>query len=91
MEGYLAEDLMDLEVRLQRLERRNLRQELREVQDPFDLTDTEFKELYRLNTDLLSNLVDGLTPRLQHTRITGLSVEKQVFISIGRIGIQSAS
>ena len=76
MEGYLAKDLMDLDVRLQRLERK----ELREVQDPFDLTDTEFKELYRLNTDLLSKLVDVLTPRLQHTRITPHSKR----ISLGR-------
>ena len=69
-----------MEARVRRLERRTFQQELREMQDPFDLTDVEFKELYRLTPDIISHVVDELEPRLQRTRITGLSVEKQVCI-----------
>jgi len=34
--------------------------------------------LYRLTPDLTNDLIDVLAPHLMHTRITGLSVEKQV-------------
>lgn len=76
--GYLALDFMMLENRVQHLERRVQRQLLRTTEDPFDLTDNEFRELYRLTPDLIIDLVDALEPRLQRTRITGLSAEKQV-------------
>lgn len=76
--GYLAFDAVMMEDRVQRLERRAQRQLLRATNDPFDLTNNEFRELYRLTSDLLFNLIDALEPRLQRTRITGLSVEKQV-------------
>jgi len=63
-DAYIAANLLEnLENRIQRLERRTDRRVLREIEDPFDLTD---------------NLIDILAPHLMHTKITGLSVEKQV-------------
>lgn len=76
--GYLALDLIRMEDRVQRLERRTQRQLLRATEDPFDLTNNEFRELYRLTPDLIFDLIDALEPRLQRTRITGLSTEKKV-------------
>lgn len=76
--NYLGLDIMIAEDHVQRLDRRIERQLLRIAEDPFDLTNNEFKELYRLSPDLIFNLIDALEPRLQRTRITGLSVEKQV-------------
>lgn len=78
-DAYLAAHILDLENRIQRLEQRADRQILREIEEPFDLTDVEFRELYRLTPELTSDLIDVLTPHLMHTRITGLSVEKQVY------------
>lgn len=77
-DAYLAAHIVDLENRIERLRRRADRHILREIEDPFHLTDAEFKELYRLTPELTSNLIDELAPHLTHTRITGLSVEKQV-------------
>jgi len=77
-DAYIAANILNLENRIQRLERRTDRRILREIEDPFDLTDVEFKELYRLTPDLINDLIDVLAPHLMHTRITGLSVEKQV-------------
>ncbi|XP_071580476.1 putative nuclease HARBI1 [Temnothorax nylanderi] len=71
-----------MENRVQRIERRVQRQICRATEDPFDLTNNEFKELYRLTPDLIFDLVDVLEPRLQRTRITGLSVEKQVLSAV---------
>lgn len=78
-DAYLAAHILNLENRIQRLERRADRQILREIEEPFDLTDVEFRELYRLTPELTSDLIDVLAPYLMHTRITGLSVEKQVY------------
>jgi len=77
-DAYIAANILNLENRIQRLERRTDRRILREIEDPFDLTDVEFRELYRLTPDLTNDLIDVLAPHLMHTRITGLSVEKQV-------------
>ncbi|KMQ83794.1 nuclease harbi1 [Lasius niger] len=76
-DAYLAAHILDFENRIQRLEQRADRQVLREIEEPFDLT-VEFRELYRLTPELISDLVDVLAPHLMHTRITGLSVEKQI-------------
>lgn len=76
--GYLALNLIMMEDHVQHLERRVERQLLRTTENPFDLTNNEFRELYRLTPDLIFDLVDALEPRLQRTRITGLAVEKQV-------------
>jgi len=77
-DAYIAANILNLENRIQRLERRTDRRILREIEDPFDLTDVEFRELYRLTPDLTNDLIDVLATHLMHTRITGLSVEKQV-------------
>lgn len=80
--GYLAADLQLLDERVQRLERRAQRRLLRSTENPFDLTNNEFKELYRLTPDLIFYLMDALKPRLQRTRITGLSAEKQILSAV---------
>lgn len=78
-DAYLAAHILDLENRIQRLERRADRQILWEIEESFDLTDVEFRELYHLTPKLTSDLIDVLAPHLMYTRITGLSVEKQVY------------
>ncbi|XP_032690770.1 putative nuclease HARBI1 [Odontomachus brunneus] len=75
--AYLGLHLMMMEDRVQRK-----RQLLRATEDPFDLTNDEFKELYRLTSDLMFDLIDALEPRLQRTRITGLFVEKQILSAV---------
>lgn len=73
--GYLALDLMRIEDRVQRLERRTQRQLLRATEDPFDLNN-EFRELHCLTPDLIFDLIDALQPPLQRTRIIGLQKRK---------------
>lgn len=77
-EGYLAVDLLHLNHRVRRIERRAERRFLRETQDPFDLTDEDFIDLYRLTKGLANNIIDVLHPHLQRSRVSGLSIEKQV-------------
>jgi len=57
-DAYIAANILNLENRIQRLERRTDRRILREIEDPFDLTDVEFRELYRLTPDLTNDLID---------------------------------
>lgn len=76
--GYLGLDLMLMDNNINRLDRRVDRQLLRMAENPFHLTNEEFKQLYRLTPDIVFNLIDLLEPQLQRTRINGLSVEKQV-------------
>jgi len=48
------------------------------MHDLFDIHYTEFKKLYRVNEDIVMNLVAALTPRLERDRPSGLSPECQV-------------
>ncbi|XP_044732068.1 putative nuclease HARBI1 [Chrysoperla carnea] len=74
-----AADLLDLEVHLYHMERRAERSILREIQDPFDLMDSEFKRLYRFTPDLVEELlIDTLGPRFEHQSITGISPKNQI-------------
>jgi len=75
---YLAWDLLNLEQRVQRLERRIERKEWRDNHDPFNLSDEMFINLYRLSPDVVLDLIDILEPQLQRQRLYGLSVEHQV-------------
>lgn len=77
-DAYFAAHVLNLQNRIEHLERRIDRQILREVEELFDLTNVEFKQLYRLIPELTSDLIDVLAPHLTYTRITVLSVEKQV-------------
>ncbi|XP_044731994.1 putative nuclease HARBI1 [Chrysoperla carnea] len=78
-----AADLLDLEVQLYHMERRAERSVLREIQDPFDLMDSEFKRLYRFTPDLVEELLmDTLGPRLEHQRITGISPKNQILAAL---------
>lgn len=77
-DAYFAAHVLNLQNRIEHLERRIDRQILREVEELFDLINVEFKQLYRLIPELTSDLIDVLAPHLTHTRITALSVEKQV-------------
>lgn len=51
---------------------------LREVDNPFDLTATEFRNLYRLTPDLVEDIVSQLDSQLRGRRITAITTEKQV-------------
>jgi len=45
-DAYIAANILNLENRIQRLERTTDRRILREIEDPFDLTDVEFRESF---------------------------------------------
>lgn len=77
---YLAWDLLNLEQRVQRLERRVERKEWRDNHDPFDLHDDEFIKLYRVSPEIVTELINVLEPRLQRGRPYGLEPERQVQI-----------
>lgn len=76
---FLAWDLLHLEQRVGRLERHMLRQNWRELHDPFDLHETEFIKLYRVTPDIVFDITDALRERLEHRRLSGLSAELQVY------------
>lgn len=76
--GYLAMDLMYLEHRVQRLERKAERRAWRDNHDPFELHDDVFINLFRLSPDMTMDLVNELAPALERQRPYGLSVEHQV-------------
>jgi hypothetical protein len=77
--GFLAWDLLYLEHRMRRFERRDQRRNWRELHDPFDLHDTEFIKLYRVNADIVMELTEALRPRLERERPNSLSPECQVY------------
>ncbi|XP_046431373.1 putative nuclease HARBI1 [Neodiprion fabricii] len=81
-EGYLAIDISNLDYRVRRLERTLERKLMRREQDPFDLTNEEFIELYRINLQLAADLIDTLQPSLQRVRDSGLSVQTQVLTAV---------
>lgn len=58
--------------------RSNERRILRQMEDPFDLSDNEFKKLYRLRKDQIYEVVDRIENCLSHNRISGISPDKQV-------------
>lgn len=72
--GLLLEDNIQNQYRTR--ERRILRQ----MEDPFDLSENEFCMLYRLNKDQVFNVVDAIQDRFESTRITKITPEKQVVI-----------
>lgn len=79
---FLAWYIVYLEHRMRRLERRRQRRNWREMHDPFDIHDMEFTKLYRLNPEIVMDLINILRPRLMHERLSGLSVIHQVDIYI---------
>lgn len=82
-EGYLAWNILFLQERVRRLERRVERRLLRDAQNPFELPQQEFIAQFRLNQDLAMQIVNILRQDLQKQRLTGLSPEIQVLIAIG--------
>jgi len=77
-EGLFALELINLHNRIRHFERRVERRWMRETQDPFDLCNVQFIDLYRLSPELILNLIQTLEPQLQRSRLSGLSVDKQV-------------
>ncbi|XP_036327217.1 putative nuclease HARBI1 [Rhagoletis pomonella] len=55
---------------------------LREVDNPFDLAATEFRNLYRLTPDLVEDIVSQLDSQLRGRRITAITTEKQVLTAL---------
>lgn len=51
---------------------------LRQMEDPFDLSDHEFMLLYRLNKNAVYRVVDAIEHRLNSQRVTGISPEKML-------------
>ncbi|EFN81248.1 Putative nuclease HARBI1, partial [Harpegnathos saltator] len=79
---FLAWDILYLEHRMRRLERRMERKNWRELHDPFDLRNIEFLKLYRLSPEIVIDLIETLRPRLEHERPGGLSPERQVLATL---------
>jgi hypothetical protein len=82
-EGYLAWNILVLQERIRRLERRVERRLLRDAQNPFELPQQDFIAQFRLNQDLVMYIVNSLRQGLQKQRVTGLSPEIQVLVAIG--------
>lgn len=81
-EGYLAWQLLVLQERVRRIERRMERRLLRDAQNPFALPHDEFLAHFRVSQQLMMDIVDVLRPHLQRERINGLSPEVQVLIAV---------
>lgn len=54
------------------------RRVLRDLDNPFDLSPTEFQKLYRITPDLAEDLVFKLDGQLRGSRVSAISTEKQV-------------
>lgn len=78
-EEYLMQDLLYLENRARQLERRRERRDLRDTNDPFELHDDVFVDLFRLPPDIVMEVTERLRPRLQRQRSYGISPERQVY------------
>ncbi|RLU22835.1 hypothetical protein DMN91_005113 [Ooceraea biroi] len=78
---YLALDLLLLDERIRRLERRIERRLLRDAQNPFFLPREEFINCFRLTPDLVIHVTNTLRADLQNRRITGLAIEIKLNIS----------
>lgn len=78
-EEYLMWDLLNLEDRVRLLERRQERRAWRDINDPFELHDNVFIDLFRLPPDTVLELTNILRPRLQRLRPYGISPERQVY------------
>ncbi|XP_036334989.1 putative nuclease HARBI1 [Rhagoletis pomonella] len=80
--AYIASYLYDTDneqpLNVPRIDRRRLR----EIDNPFELTLTEFRRLYRLSPGMVENLVSQLDNQLRGSRITALSTEKQVLAAL---------
>lgn len=81
-EGYLAWELLVLQERVRRIERRVERRLLWDAQNPFELPHNEFIAHFRVSQELAMDLVNILRPDLQKERISGLSPEVQVLVAI---------
>lgn len=75
---YLAWEQIFLEERVLIMERRLERRILRDGQNPFELPNDEFMSSFRLNQQLVINIINTLRPSLQRRRTSGLSPEIQV-------------
>lgn len=54
------------------------RRALRDIDNPFDLEQEDFRKIYRLSPNLARFLIDNLDCQLRGSRITSISTEKQV-------------
>lgn len=76
---YLLElDEMVDDHRARRAERVAEKQRMRADQNPFDMDNDVFIDLFRLTPDSTMNIVEELRPDLERQRSSGLSVERQV-------------
>ncbi|XP_071570182.1 putative nuclease HARBI1 [Temnothorax nylanderi] len=82
-EVYLAWNVLLLQERVRRLERKVERRLMRDAQNPFELPRHEFIAQFRLPQGLVMQIVNALRQDLQKQRITGLSPEIQVLVAIG--------
>ncbi|XP_071653697.1 putative nuclease HARBI1 [Temnothorax longispinosus] len=79
---FLGWDLIHLEHRVGRFERRIDRQNWRELHDPFDLHETEFIKLYRVTPEIVMEVTDALRERLEYRRVDALTPELQVLTAL---------
>ena len=75
---FLAWELLHLEHRMNRLERQIQRHNWRELHDPFDLDETEFIKLYRVNPDIVMDVTNAIRERIEYQRLGALTPELQV-------------
>jgi len=70
-------------VRRQNLQLLRLRRKIRESYNPFKLPDARFIELYRLNKNMVRQLIALLTPHLNApTTVRGISIERKILVAL---------
>lgn len=80
--NFFARGLMPLIDDMQGLEyhrdMRYVQRGTREINHPFDLSNNDFRTLFRVTPDIADELIDELAPYLTRIRSYGISVEEQV-------------
>lgn len=81
-EVHLMWELLILQERLRRVERRIERRVLRDAQNPFEIPHNEFLAKFRISQEMVMYIVNILRQDLHRRRRSGLSAEIQVLVAI---------
>lgn len=73
--------IVDMEALEYHRDMREFQRATREINHPFDLSDNDFRTLFRVTPDMANDLINDLYPYLQRLRSYGMSVEEQVLKS----------
>lgn len=81
MAYVLMPAIMNVEALLYQKEMKEIRNSMRDISNPFDLSHNDFRTIFRVNMDIADELIDRLAPRLQRIKSYGVTVEEQVLVN----------